>query len=228
MDSRDVKKLEIPKVDNYFAEILLLQTKLMEEYKEIEKWDVNWPLDLNLKSSQLLIKDMIARAVEELAEAFESLLEGNTGNYYEELADATHFIFETLILADLPVESIYKNIGILYDKSIKSESKVKIKGKDPLKDMFILVSNPLTGPEITTWLWRVTFHLNLARNALRNKPWKQTEIMYNPEVFGDELSKALIQFFVGFVSHPNSGIEKFFGDYYRKHRINLFRIKSKY
>lgn len=75
--------------------------------------------------------------------------------------------------------------------------------------------------------WEMTYHLSVARNYLKNKPWKQTmeltdEIRYQGEVvYGFLLLLGYFKF-IGFT--PESLVRL----RYCKHLTNLFRIKSKY
>lgn len=227
MDNRDLKNIKVPEVENYFQSIWEAQVKLMEDYKEIENWEVTWPLNLNVKSNQLLIKDMVARAVEELAEAYEALLEGNQANYFEELADATHFIVETLVLVGCKVPDLNRGLRkVVFD--ITGEDKPSGVPLDPIKAMSKVNYHSINDLNVDSWMWKVTYHLNLSRNALRNKPWKQTEMMYNKEEFFSQLSQGFALFILGFLSHPGVGLKSFFAEYYKKNIINRFRINSKY
>jgi len=48
------------------------QRVLLEKYKEVEKNSLAYPLDMNLKESQLLVKDFLYRIIEEVGEALEA------------------------------------------------------------------------------------------------------------------------------------------------------------
>lgn len=220
MDSRDVKGLKVSIPTNQFQSIWDKQESLMVDYKVIEKWDVSWPLDLNLKSSQLLVKDMIARVIEELAEAYESIQARNTDNFFEELADAHHFLMETLVLAGQAEKKIIGTVPLVRD------AKDLIGGLRGFhdKDMASTFS-------LQEWLWEVTYRLNLTRNALRNKPWKQTQVMYNIPVFEKEISVGYILFISGYfqlLATHDLPAEDLYIQYVHKNTINQFRIRSKY
>ena len=75
--------------------------------------------------------------------------------------------------------------------------------------------------------WDVTYHLNIARNYLKNKPWKQSEMMTNEVKFQEELVIAFITMMGAFYI---SGItpENLYVLYFKKNQINLFRQKSNY
>ena len=231
MDTKDVLKEPIIWPYNLFSDIWEKQEELMFFYKEIEKWPVVWPVNLDLKDSQLLIKDMIARIVEELAEAHESFLLQQGDNFFEELADAHHFFMETLILSEsLPFfQDYWKDMDIISSTSLNP--------------------NPLVAySSVQGWFWQITFELNLARNSLRNKPWKQTQVQCNFPVYYEHLTLAYQTFIRGYMAYtlleivPKPKAHKviqepvsvippswvIYSDYVFKNRINQFRIKSKY
>jgi hypothetical protein len=221
MDSRDYKDIPIEIPENLFQDVWEHQEGLMMSYKVIENWPVDWPVNLNIKDSQLLVKDMVARTIEELAEGYESHLKGDFDNFYEELADAHHFLMETLILCDHP----WVKIKTQFPGTTTSE--------DPLQILRTVAENEASSSffNLEHWLWDVTYRLSLARNALRNKPWKQTQVMYNRPVFEIELSTAYIKFIFGYYLILNSERRepvKLYKDYILKNRVNKFRILSKY
>lgn len=213
MDSRDfvkeVEALDLP--DKLWDDIVRRQTILMEQYKLIEQWHVSWPLDLNSKESQLLIKDMLARTVEELAEGFESFLLGNMDNTFEELADALHFLTEAFILSGI-------KFGEWYDPILKNVSN---------SSFFALGSMVNRNDTVANYLWDVTYECNIARNALRNKPWKQTQMLYNKIEFENHLCNAVASLFRTFNLFGFTP-EAIWREYVKKNKVNLFRINSKY
>lgn len=214
MDSRDFEKevqaLDVP--DKIWEDIVLRQTQLMEQYKVIEQWNVTWPLDLNSKESQLLIKDMLARTVEELAEGFESFLLGNMDNTFEELADALHFLTEAIVLSGI-------KFGEWYDPI-----KVNV---TPNTSIGELVSSINRNDTVATHLWDVTYECNIARNALRNKPWKQTQMLYNKVEFENHMTNAVASLFRVFNLFGFTP-ETVWREYVKKNKVNLFRINSRY
>lgn len=95
------------------------QSKVMEILKEREGFPM-WPLDINERSNQVLIKDFIYRIIEELSEAYkeriilQDMMERNAPEqseekvvlYNEEIADALHFFIELFILVNIGAEDI--------------------------------------------------------------------------------------------------------------------------
>lgn len=134
MDSRDVKE-KTPEIKDgkYLEEIYKLQQNLLKAYIQIEGLP-EYPIDVNSKKSQIILKDFTGRVIEELGEGYESMLEveeiANKYNYFhtvlqgegealsmvknhiqntnEELADALHFMMELLIYANIQPEDCYK------------------------------------------------------------------------------------------------------------------------
>lgn len=140
MDSRDIK-LEPDKVENnqYLEKIYELQKNLLEGYIRIEGLP-QYPININSKKSQILIKDFVGRVIEELAEGYESLLMAleltnknklwlsdyndsdllqtlnHIQNAGEEMADAMHFMVELLIYSNIYPEDIKSYINQKYTK----------------------------------------------------------------------------------------------------------------
>ena len=72
MDSRDIiQEPGIIQGDKYLEEIYSMQKELLSGYIGIEGLP-QYPIDINTKASQSLLKDFTARVVEELSEGYES------------------------------------------------------------------------------------------------------------------------------------------------------------
>lgn len=135
MDSRDIRE-KTPEIKDgkYLEEIYKLQQNLLKAYIQIEGLP-EYPIDVNSKKSQIILKDFTGRVIEELGEGYESMIEveeiANKCNYFqastllpgeekamgmiknhiqntnEELADALHFMMELLIYANIQPEDCY-------------------------------------------------------------------------------------------------------------------------
>lgn len=90
------------------------QEELIKQYKEIEKFD--YPIDINTREGQRLIKDMMWRVVEELGEAAnclknkpwkQSQLETDEEHFMEELSDAIHFFVELFIICGYTADDFF-------------------------------------------------------------------------------------------------------------------------
>lgn len=76
-------------------------------------------------------------------------------------------------------------------------------------------------------MWNITYHLNIARNFLKNKPWKQSQMMTNEEGYQEELVKGFICM-MGLFHTMGIDDENLYFLYFRKNLVNRFRIKSNY
>lgn len=130
MDIRNIKTPP-PEVEKraFLEKMFDLQKELMEGYIRIEGLP-RYPLNINSKKSQVVLKDFASRVTEELAEGYESthlaceimekhgwnlnllsekehsMLLNHLQNSNEEQADATAFYLELLIYADITVEDL--------------------------------------------------------------------------------------------------------------------------
>ncbi len=108
--------------DKELESIFSLQKELLEPYIGIEGLPP-YPLDTNIKENQVLVKDFVARVVNELGEAFESTIKlrdliinepevkvhltiPELENFNMECSDALHFMIETLIYLNIEPDSI--------------------------------------------------------------------------------------------------------------------------
>lgn len=284
MDSRDIK--EEPKNTNYkLEEIFFLQKELLKGYIEIESLP-QYPINIQSKSSQTLVKDFVGRVIEELSESYESLMiidstikntiRLNKGlkniseedsekilselqNASEEISDALHFFVELLIYTNITPQDIYDHIKnnstfdlstnklfeamILGSKDLMNSSEEnKIKRiylnelstfkerKDidwGLREFGLGYSPYLYNVSLKCNLWDITHFLNLARNCLKNKPWKQSQMLTDSIKFRDYLIKAFI-LFLGTCYNMGLSSDNLYRNYFKKNKINLFRQKSNY
>lgn len=293
MDGRDIKE-PVPVITDgrYLEEIYKLQKELIDHYIEIEHLPM-YPINVNPKSSQVMIKDFTARVIEELAEGYESMVLidelsrknflwfgdyslddlsqaiNHLQNVSEEMADAMHFLIELLIYVNIQPEDILKyikssrqGVKIQNEKDI-IQTVMYIGGaeetfnNDILEEELVQTTNILekylrifgddldesnfdidfyrAGSEFGSRiyksfkkaLWDVCYHLNIARNFLKNKPWKQSEMMTDEIRFQKELVEGFISL-MGCYSILGLDSKTLFHIYFKKNRVNLFRIRSKY
>lgn len=291
MDSRDIT--EQPSIDKGFLEHMFqMQKDLLANYIGIEGLP-NYPVNINSKPSQILLKDFTGRIIEEMAEGFEANLlvrnltvdnklwfDPNTyrqddyhqminhlQNVGEEMADAIHFFLELLIYVNVLPEDIvrwvYKNAPNLVRSAHTSDSLTLLVnvGKETLRINYALELDGFTKHSadlhklldkgyfpypsdlryitcgryynaeleqyIRMFMWDVTYHLNIARNFLKNKPWKQTEVMTSEVQYQNEVVIAFIKF-MGLLGMMNCDPQTIYFLYFKKNHVNQFRIKSKY
>ncbi len=129
MDIREIKTSPPEVGVKYLEKIYDLQKVLIDHYIGLEGLP-QYPLDINLKESQALLKDFSSRVIEELAEGYEAYLKSIeitkenlywSGvdshdkvnplleallNFNEEQADAMHFMVELLIFSNIQPEDI--------------------------------------------------------------------------------------------------------------------------
>lgn len=261
-----------------------LQTGLLDKYLDIEKLP-KYPINVNSREGQAVIKDMTARVIEEIGEGYESttyalqmleekgpnfnkwsnedyqMLLNHLQNSNEEQADALAFYLNLLLYSNIQPDDIYSycreklkvkecnlsdlmalGFNILIDRfGIEGVNNWPVLSESVMmgyfdRDDYEKVNVYTPAFHYISWsmhdyeamfAWEMTYHLSVARNYLKNKPWKQTmeltdEIRYQGEiVYGFLLLLGYFKF-IGFT--PESLVRL----RYCKHLTNLFRIKSKY
>jgi len=274
MDIRDFKNINVPELRHEkgkLGTIYGLQRELLTHYTRIERLPEP-PFDLDVKSHQIIIKDFIARIIEEIGEGYESLEKIVKGkdltenvvlnhiqNFNEEMADATHFLMETIIVSAIDFEDFEKYLSerLTFRESVMVKSNgtssdileifYLIAKRLNHNDTLINTSHPIINhqslddpfmkggsrvckeflEEFSILAWEFTYKLSLARNSLKNKPWKQTEMTTDYAIY----RKYLLDSFLAMIRlFEYSGISSnsLYNIYYRKNQVNLFRIKSKY
>lgn len=301
MDSRDIIEEPIKVVGGKYLECMYsLQKELLEPYIKVEGLPP-YPIDVNTKKSQIILKDFVGRVIEELAEGYEALIlvsklteknklwksEYDEEDYMqclnhlqnagEEMADAMHFMLELLIYSNIQaqdIESYLDNwlkdktsfgvtktlptlakamrvgLSILYDDPCNLVNETKAMNKTYLLEEFENMEaddenkpgihtvdtrfyqcgkfyNQLTYSSYKYMMWDVTYHLNIARNFLKNKPWKQSQMMTNEGAYQEEIVKAFI-LMMGLFLAMGISPEILYFLYFKKNRVNKFRIESKY
>ena len=302
MDSRDIIEEPIKVVGGKYLECMYsLQKELLEQYIKVEGLP-QYPIDVNTKKSQIILKDFVGRVIEELAEGYEALIlvskltEKNKlwksdyeeeeytqclnhlQNAGEEMADAMHFMLELLIYSNIQAKDIEDyldnwlkdkvsfgvtktlptlakamqvGLSILYNDPCNMVSEPKAMNKTYLLEEFESMDedsedprlvnkridtrfhqcgkfyNKLTYSSYKYMMWDFTYHLNIARNFLKNKPWKQSQMMTNEGAYQEEIVKAFI-LMMGLFLAMGISPENLYFLYFKKNRVNKFRIESKY
>ena len=275
--------------------IFQLHESLLEKYLLIEGLP-HWPINVNKREAQIILKDMSARVIEELGEGYESttyvldMLDKNGFNFNrweredyrqllnhlqnsnEEQADAIAFFVNLLFYSNINVDDIkeyiiYKGLNKIVDNTVPKEDMstnfVMMVGLGILQNRFEdgLIDNQHTwcvfNPKLfeqfgikdydkvasytpafhkISWefhdveakmCWELTYHLSVARNYLKNKPWKQTGEMTDEQRYQEEVVIAFLELlgyfrYIGFTANSLLQLR------YKKHLVCEFRIKSKY
>ena len=277
--------------------IFQLHEGLLEKYLPIEGLP-HWPINVNKREAQIILKDMSARVIEELGEGYESTtyvlqmldklghnfnrweredyrqLLNHLQNSNEEQADAIAFFINLLFYSNINVEDIKnyivaKGLNKLVDSTIPKETMstdfLMMVGLGILQERFgtddmltidqhaWCVFNPKLFEQFDiknyyqvdsytpafhhlSWeyhdveakmCWELSYHLSVARNYLKNKPWKQTGEMTDEQRYQEEVVIAFLELlgyfkFIGFMADSLLQLR------YKKHLVCEFRIKSKY
>lgn len=200
MNIEDIKE-NPDKVKNVMEEIFKKQEAIMVKYKDMGDTPP-WPLELDLMEHQSSIKDFKQRGMEEIAEAIEAFRQGEDMHFSEELIDALHFLVELNILVDKKHDFFdYSYIRINKD-DIKLEGLYQIFGE--LAEKYGLLCN-----------------------TLKNKPWKNTQIPTDKNKFY-ELLKESFEYFIFMLHECGLDMDKIYNIYFKKHKVNEFRIRSNY
>lgn len=174
-------------------------------------------------------------------------------NFNEEISDAIHFWLELMIYSGYEIAHLERwfieyagvntpmfdlfgawyNLGSFLVNSEVATKKIPCRWviKDHmLQDEFLRGGRQLGNNRkdiMKQYLWDITYYLQLARNTLKNKPWKQTEMTTDFRQYESAMSKtalALFKFFY-FAGFTPASLHLI---YYKKNKVNQFRIKSKY
>lgn len=239
MDTRNIsdENLDSPKEFKEKLTIMISrQIELAKKYMDIESmpgfgWDIDNP------KHQVWIKDFLWRVTEELGEAWEYAIHpsipGAPDLYYEEIADAAHFILEPLVMIygyDDPsetVNSLYAVVHNVFDMTVEEAMEVH-RGYVPL-----YIRHGALQEHIKFEIFNAIFHLTMAGNTLKNKKWKNTQMMTDKTKFFKNYMKAMF----GIFSIPRMDVrpatsydpfDVLFSYYVKKAKVNKFRQESNY
>lgn len=281
MDIRNIKE-DVPtlEVGTHLQAMYSLSLEQLDGYRQIEKLP-DYPVDINNHQNQVVLKDFIARVIEELMEGYESTSEvykicnkfgwnieqltedeyiqvlNHLQNANEEQGDALGFLFTLFHFANILPEDIL-SWGTSY---VYEHADFKVKVKD-LNDIIILGMALIKGNNTTDLvnrfnmidedhesvkdytpgfntlseasheeekklLFDVVYELNIARNLLKCRPWKQTQVITKELDFQYSLVKAFY-LYMGFLGVQGFTPEGLFRLFFKKQRLNLWRQKTNY
>lgn len=191
------------------------QRELMDKYHPIEEANGllithEVPVNIHSAKGQTRLKDFAWRFTEEIGEALEAkLVEGDILHTKEELADSLHFFIEMCILADVRPDDLLKFFTF-------EELWLHVTAPDwpPIKDR--------------NTVELLIMYLSRACNKLKNKPWKQTQVL--TDIFNFNLNMgATFMFFLRLCHEYGVRDEvELYKLYFRKSEVNKFRQRSKY
>lgn len=198
------------------------QKELMSKYHDIEKrggllQTEDCPVNLDDKRGQARLKDFAWRMTEEVGEALDALnVHNDVVHFQEELIDGLHFLTEFSILAGITPEDLRTEF-FLSD------------WEDILDGMFSILKGSAYNNEAWTLPLRVaTFieKLGMTCNCLKNKPWKQSNMVTDKKAFKENLLATWRAYVVllGF----NMTADEVADIYLKKSQVNKFRQRSNY
>jgi hypothetical protein len=235
MNVNDVEK--VPEVEGCRLQAIFdRQKELHETYKVIEaKKGIGYGIlvsfglfNLDHAESQYYIKDMCWRVTEEMMESLEAMLlfimqsrPEDEIHGIEELSDALHFMVELLIICGCTPE----NVCAPPDKRLPNFDRLDILWKNSKKGW--PRGACVNVKSLNQFYMEPIYFLGLACNCLKNKPWKQTQIVTDRKRFYKYLSEALQGLIAAFryVGVDSQGI---YDIYFRKSEVNKFRQRSQY
>lgn len=205
--------------DNLLKAIFDHQHELALKYLPIEKANGllqtdKIPVDIHSYEGQARLRDMSWRCVEEVTEALEALDNENEDHFLEELADAMHFLVEKHILSGLIDEGpddFNDELEEMFSESRAAHGD-KLINKTPLVHVYAVEFIKAVGASC---------------NILKNRPWKQTPILVNP----DRLQKLLIwemRTFIDLCKISGFTAKTLYDAYMRKNKINQERQEGGY
>jgi hypothetical protein len=183
------------------------QRELLLKYRPIEKANgllhtEDIPVNLNCRFGQAQLKDLAWRMTEEITEATDA--REHRDHYLEELVDALHFMVELMILADFQP---CRDLTFYFDQT---------------HDMFREFEH-----EVTIAPYAIVERIGCAMNCLKNKPWKQSQMLTDHHKFKGHLEEAWITF-IGLMVCEGLDANDLYDLYFRKSEVNAFRQRSNY
>ena len=190
------------------------QKELMEKYHYIEARSgllqtEDCPVNLDDKRGQARIKDFSWRVMEEFGEALDA--KEDNEHFAEELVDGLHFLTELTILSGVSVQELIKDLNGVGDS------------------LDVIYQNPIlksfNGVEVPFELVFVE-EIAMMCNCLKNKPWKQTQMLTDKAQFTLRLKNVWRSYIsvLSKVMSPDDIVEV----YLKKSQVNKFRQRSNY
>lgn len=210
------------------------QSELMSKYHDIELRSgllqtEDCPVNLDDKRGQARLKDFAWRVTEEVGEALDSLHSGDKDHYYEELIDGLHFLTEMSILAGISPEEIFKNV---FDRNVKPDEDILEVFISRIKQeqRFSLDEESTKPTDIAIdrafKIMGLVESLGMTCNCLKNKPWKQSNMVTDRNAFYQNLAITW-KVYIALLSIELSA-DEIVDVYLRKSQVNKFRQRSNY
>jgi hypothetical protein len=211
--------------EDILALIFRRQNELVVKYKDIEGLP-NYPMVVHTRESQVVIKDFLWRITEELCEALELLDRKDDPEigplFIEELSDALHFMVELCILVGIDSNNIEHRLT----EVMRGHAGPDANPTMGLPGFFTWLDN-VERMDFTSGVMGTVYQLGLAGNCLKNKPWKQTDMLTDEEKFNHKIFCAFTEL-VRLIHGLGMNIQGLYLIYYRKSIVNQFRQETKY
>ena len=199
--------------------IFTRQKSLMDKYHDIElksglMQTEDCPVNLDDKRGQARIKDFSWRVTEELGEALDA--KATKDHYQEELIDGLHFLTELTILAGKDYHNLLPEGTALYSK-------------DRLEDLVENAKECISqnGDNLNYWVSKFIENLGMMCNCLKNKPWKQSMMKTDRNVFYGRLAEVWV-LYITLLVVSGMDADSIVTTYLKKSQVNKFRIRSAY
>jgi dimeric dUTPase (all-alpha-NTP-PPase superfamily) len=225
MDSRNVTTdFKVPPAGETLAAIFSKQKELAEEYVGIEGMPPA-PWDVNNAEHQIWIKDFFWRVIEELCEALEikNNLEGEDKPFMhdplflEEIADALHFLIEPMVMMNWSYIDLECNFQQIEGKTLNVDGMLEF-----YRSMEDMIKSP-----IEQIIGSVMYQLGLAGNCLKNKKWKQSQVLTDQDKFRKSYILAFLSFLL-LCAKLGMTAKGLYLVYMKKAEVNEFRQRTKY
>ena len=228
MNINDFKEIGItydPLKDDRLELIFNRQQEMMSKYHEIEAKNgllitPDVPVNLHDSKGQLRLKDFAWRITEELGEALEAfhIHPDHPEHFDEEISDALHFLVEFTILAGYSADQIANRYIDKYDRM----DWIYQEANKPWR-----IGTTRHYPTVVSRVGYFVEALAMTCNTLKNKPWKQSQMMTDTYFFEINLGEAWLRF-IRICLSANISSDQLFILYFKKSQVNQFRQRSNY
>ena len=204
------------------------QHELMVKYHDIElrsglMQTEDCPVNLDDKRGQARLKDFAWRITEEVGEALDSLHSGDKDHYYEELIDGLHFLTEMSCLTGITPSGIFRNVFEREPAPGEDMLETFVTRSQQQTVKFDVNPNP---SDIAFKVMNLVEALGMTCNCLKNKPWKQSNMVTDRNAFYQNFS-IVWKVYIALLSLELSA-DEIVDVYLRKSQVNKFRQRSNY
>lgn len=199
------------------------QKELMDKYHYIEERSgllqtSDCPVNLDDKRGQARLKDFSWRVTEELGEALDA--RSDNDHFEEELVDGLHFLSEMTILAGQDPEGIATWAAEAYGFGSYNST------KDHLEYIYDMASHVYRDLDFDSKVTKFIENIGMACNCLKNKPWKQSNMITDRAMYYRRLSMVWVSYLS--IMGSTMTVDDIVDIYFKKSQVNKFRQRSNY